>query len=96
LVESGKICSKVFFIKTGLVRRFFKNDGQEVTIWLYCNNQMATSMPSFFEQKPAYEYLQACEDTVTYSLLFHDEQLLLETYPLFAKFHIIGLHKTNL
>jgi CRP-like cAMP-binding protein len=88
LVEAGKICSKVFFIKSGFVRRFFINDDQEVTIWFYGNNQMATSMPSFFEQKPAYEYLQACEDTVIYSLSFYNEQKLLEEYPLFAKFHL--------
>jgi len=88
LVETGKICSKVFFIKSGFVRRFFINDGQEVTIWFYGSNQMATSMPSFFEQKPAYEYLQACEDTIISSLSFCNEQKLLEEYPLFAKFHL--------
>ena len=87
IVEPDKICSKVFFIKSGLVRRFFINKGKDVTIWIYCSNQMATSMPSFFLQKPAYEYLQACEDTVTYSLSFQNEQLLLE-YPLFAKFQL--------
>jgi signal-transduction protein with cAMP-binding, CBS, and nucleotidyltransferase domain len=88
IVETGKICSKVFFIKSGFVRRFFMNDEQEVTIWFYGNNQMATSMPSFFEQKPAYEYLQACEDTIIYALSFNNEQKLLEEYPLFAKFHL--------
>lgn len=88
IVETGKVCSKVFFIKSGFVRRFFINDGQEVTIWFYGSNQMATSMPSFFEQKPAYEYLQACENTVVFSLSFHNEQKLLEEYPLFAKFHL--------
>lgn len=88
LVESGKVCSKVFFIKSGFVRRFFMNDDQDVTIWFYGCNQMATSMPSFFEQKPAYEYLQACEETVVLSLSFPYEQKLLEEYPLFAKFHL--------
>lgn len=87
IVEAGKICSKVVFIKSGLVRRFFMNDGQDVTIWIYGSNQMATSMPSFFLQKPAYEYLQACEDTVAYSLSFQHEQILLE-YPLYAKFQL--------
>jgi CRP-like cAMP-binding protein len=88
LVESGKICSKAFFIKSGFVRRFFINDAQDVTIWFYAPNHMATSMPSFFEQKPAYEYLQACEETVVLSLSFQSEQKLLEEYPLFAKFHL--------
>lgn len=87
IVEAGKICSKVVFIKSGLLRRFFIHEGQDITIWIYCSNQMATSMPSFFWQKPAYEYLQACEDTVVYSLSRENEQLLLE-YPLYAKFQL--------
>jgi CRP-like cAMP-binding protein len=88
IVEAGKICNKVFFIKSGFVRRFFVNSGQEVTIWFYDCNQMVTSMPSFFGQKPANEYLQACEKTTIYSLSFQDEEKLLEDYPLFAKFHL--------
>jgi len=88
IVEAGKICSKVFFIQSGFVRRFFMHDGKDVTIWFYGSNQMATSMPSFFEQKPAYEYLQACEDTKVYSLSFKNEQMLLDEFPLFAKFHL--------
>jgi len=87
IFEEGKICSKVSFIKSGLVRRFYMNDGQEVTSWIYFSNQWLTSMTSFFDQKPSFENFQACEKTVLYSLSFADEQRLLE-YPLFAKFHI--------
>ncbi len=47
---------------------------------------MTTSMHSFFEQKPANEYLQACCNTVVYSISFNDEQNLIEEYPLFTNF----------
>jgi signal-transduction protein with cAMP-binding, CBS, and nucleotidyltransferase domain len=87
IVEAGNICTKVIFIKSGLVRRFFIHNDHDVTIWIYGSNQMATCMPSFFGQKPAYEYLQACVDTVAYSVSFEGDYKLLE-YPLFAKFHI--------
>lgn len=87
IVEVGKICSRVIFIKSGLVRRYIMHNGQDVTIWLYGGNQMATSMPSFFWRKPAYEYLQACEETKVYSISFEDSNKLME-YPLYAKFHI--------
>jgi len=87
ILEEGKICTKVSFIKYGLVRRFYMNDGQEITNWLYYNNQWLTSVTSFFDQKPSFENLQACEKTELYSLLYTDEQRLLE-YPIFAKFHI--------
>jgi signal-transduction protein with cAMP-binding, CBS, and nucleotidyltransferase domain len=88
IVEAGKICTRTFFIKSGFVRRFFIHNGEEVTIWFYGSDQMTTSMPSFFEQKPAYEYLEASENTVVYSVSFNDEQKLIEEYPLFTKFHI--------
>lgn len=87
LVEEHKICTKVYFIKSGAVRRFcFEND-EEVTKWIYTDNQFITSMSSFFEQKPSFEIFQACEETIVYSLSYSDEQLLLE-YPLFLKFHL--------
>jgi len=87
ILEEGKVCTKVSFIKSGLVRRFYMNDGLEITNWIYYNNQWLTSMTSFFDQKPSFENLQACEKTVLYSLSYADEQRLLE-YPIFAKFHI--------
>ncbi len=87
IFEEGKICSKISFIKSGLVRKFYMNDGLDVTSWIYFDKQWLTSMTSFFEQKPSFENFQACERTVLYSLSYTDEQRLLE-YPLFVKFHI--------
>jgi CRP-like cAMP-binding protein len=87
IITEGKICSKIYFIKSGLVRRFYLEDGVEVTKWIYTDNQFITSLSSFFEQKPSFENFQACEETILYSLSYDDEQILLE-YPLFSKFHI--------
>lgn len=87
IVETGNICKKIYFIKTGAVRRFSLEDGDEVTKWIYTDNQFVTSLSSFFEQKPSFESFQACEETMLYSLSFKDELILLE-YPLFSKFHI--------
>lgn len=87
IIEEGQICKKVCFIQSGLVRRFYLKDGQDITEWIYHSNQWITSLSSFFEQKPSFEYLQVCEETIIYSLSYSDEQKLLE-YPLFSKFHI--------
>lgn len=87
IVEEGKICKKVYFIKSGAIRRFSHEEGTEVTKWIYTDNQFVTSLSSFFEQKPSFENFQACEETILYSLSYSDELILLE-YPLFLKFHI--------
>ena len=84
IVQEGKTCSKVCFIESGLVRRFYVKEGIEITEWIYHSNQWVTSLSSFFEQKPSLENLQACEKTILYSLSYQDEQKLLE-YPLFSK-----------
>lgn len=87
IIQEGRICSKVYFIKSGTIRRFCLEDGLEVTKWIYTDNQFVTSMSSFFEQKPSFESFEACEETTVYSLTYDDEEVLLE-YPLFSKFHI--------
>ncbi|MBN1953129.1 MAG: cyclic nucleotide-binding domain-containing protein [Bacteroidales bacterium] len=73
ILEAGQVCTKVFYIESGFVRRFYIHDGTDRTIWFYGSNQMATSMPSFFQQNPSYEYLQTCEKTIIYSLFREDE-----------------------
>ena len=87
VVEKDNICKKIYFIKSGAVRRFSLEDGEEVTKWIYTDNQFVTSLSSFFEQKPSLESFQTCEETILYSLSYSNELILLE-YPLFLKFHI--------
>lgn len=87
VIEEGKICDKIYFMVSGAVRRFCIEDGEEVTKWIYTDNQFFTSLSSFFEQKQSFESFQTCEETIVYSLSFDDEAKLLE-YPLFAKFYI--------
>ncbi|PBJ04127.1 Crp/Fnr family transcriptional regulator [Flavobacterium sp. ACN6] len=87
IIQQGKICKKIYFIKSGAVRRFSFENGLEITKWIYTDNQFVTSLSSFFEQKPSFESFQTCEDTILYSLAYSDEQILLD-YPLFLKFHI--------
>ena len=86
ITEEGKICSKISFIQSGLVRRFYLADGNEVTKWLYHDGHWVSIMASYFNQKPSSEFLQACEPSTVYSLSYNDEQKLLD-YPLFFKFY---------
>lgn len=87
ILEESKICNEIFFIRSGLVQRFYLKDGNEITKWIYHDNHWVTSISSFFNTKPSFDYLQVCEDTTVYSLSAVNEQKLLE-YPLFLKFHV--------
>lgn len=86
IISKGDICSKLYYIESGLVRRFFYNDGEDVTEWIYTDHQFITSLSSYFEQKPSIELFQACEKTKVFSLSYNDEQNLLK-YPLFTMFY---------
>ncbi|MEP6806869.1 MAG: cyclic nucleotide-binding domain-containing protein [Flavobacterium sp.] len=90
IIQEGEICNKIYFIKSGTVRRFCIENGLELTRWIYTDEQFVTSLSSFFEQRPSFENFQACQETIVYSLSYKDEQILLQ-YPLFSKFHIIQL-----
>jgi len=87
LVEEGKICRKIYFIKSGAIRRFCSENGNEVTRWIYTDNQFVTSLSSFFQQRSSFENFQSCEETIVYSLTYSDEEILLR-YPSFCTFHI--------
>ena len=93
ILKENKICTKISFIESGLVRRFYLEDGEEVTKWIYYDNQWIGSMSSFYRQEPSFEFIQASEDTTVYSLSNAHEQALLE-YPLFFKFYALFLRQS--
>jgi CRP-like cAMP-binding protein len=78
ILEKGKVCSKVSFIKSGLVRRYYVNEGEESTIWLYHDKHWISSQASYYLKKPSFEFLQACVETTLYSLSYENEQELLK------------------
>lgn len=80
ILKQGSRANKVWFIKSGLVRKFYLNEGKEVTVWIHAENEMLTSMHSYFNQKPAQEYIQAIEDTEIISITLENSQALSK-YP---------------
>ena len=86
LLQPGQICSRLFFIKSGMIRKYFIHEDKEITKWIHCEGEIATSLGSFFRQMPSGEYLHACEDTTVISLKFSDRQELTNTYPQIERF----------
>lgn len=68
LIYPGQFCNKLWFIKSGMIRKFHLNDGKEVTSWIHCENEICTSLTSYFQKTPSFEYIQACETTITLSI----------------------------
>ena len=90
LLKERCVCNKLWFINSGTIRQYMIIDGVEVTKWFYIDNQWVTSHYSYFEQEPAFDYLEVYEDSTVCSITYEDEMDLLN-YPPYQKYHILLL-----
>jgi signal-transduction protein with cAMP-binding, CBS, and nucleotidyltransferase domain len=68
ILEKGQRCNKIWFIKSGMVRKYYFHEGKEVTVWIHCENETFTSLQSYAQNTVSEEYLQACENTEVISI----------------------------
>lgn len=79
-----QIANHIYFIEKGLVRSYFYKHGKEVSNWFMQENDIIVSVQSFFLRKPAYEILEALEDTTLWGI---SHQQLHATYDKFPEFN---------
>lgn len=64
LIEEGDISKYTYMVSKGCLRLFvIKEDGREVTVQFFFENQMVASMESAFTGKPGRMYLESIEDS---------------------------------
>ena len=90
LLKSGQYCNKIWFIKSGLIRRFYRHNSKEITIWIHDEDQWLTSARSFFQKEPSQEYIQACEDSELVCISREASQELMHYSAIqrFSKLHL--------
>ncbi|WP_321345070.1 Crp/Fnr family transcriptional regulator [uncultured Draconibacterium sp.] len=72
LLEYGQRCHKLWYLKSGMIRRYCIQDGKEITLWLYTENEIFTELQSFSRLVPSKEYIQACENSEVISISRND------------------------
>ena len=80
LLKEGQVCRKSFAIESGIVRKFYVNDGKEITTEFYFKDDIALSFKSYISQTPSMEYLQVLERTVVMVTDYDDVQKLQKTH----------------
>ena len=85
ILEVGERCHKIWFLKSGMVRKYYLHNGKEVTIWMHTENQTFTALQSYAHQTPSTEYLQACEDTEVIGITRSNSKKLAR-FPQFVAF----------
>ncbi len=63
LLRQDEVCSKSFLIEKGIARKYYLNDGKEITTELYFDNDIAVSFDSYCLQKTSREFIQVLTDT---------------------------------
>jgi CRP-like cAMP-binding protein len=67
LLRQDETCNKSYLIQSGIARKYYLNDGKEITTEIYFENDLAVSFDSYTLQKPSKEFIQALTD-VTVSI----------------------------
>ena len=93
LVRAGQINSHVYFIKSGLIRCYYRKEdaktgsNREISIHFFMENDIIASTWSFIHQKPGSEWMVALEDCTVTVLGFAD---LEKAYALFPELNLHG------
>lgn len=62
LLRQDEVCKKSYWLEKGVARKYYLNDGKEITTELYFDNDIAISFDSYCLQKPSREFIQALTD----------------------------------
>lgn len=88
LQESGKVCTRLFFIDSGLVRMFFYDaDGKDITYQFYGEGTFTSILNSYASGTPSLYNIETLEECTIYSIYFTDFARLREKHPELEKVH---------
>ncbi|MDQ1096747.1 MULTISPECIES: Crp/Fnr family transcriptional regulator [Chryseobacterium] len=80
ILEAGKVCKRIYFIDTGLVKTFFYTDTREFIMRFFPEGNMFTVLDSFVLQQPSAFSVMALEDTVVTCLNHDDLEIFCTKY----------------
>lgn len=86
-LQAGQIQNALGFIVSGLVRSYYVDqEGNEITVGFYTEEDYATHYPSFIAQQPSRYSIQCIEESTFVCLSFHDLQFIYRTFPKFEQY----------
>lgn len=68
ILKSEKICNHCYFIKSGLVKLFFRKEEKEFIMTFFKENRMFNEISSYVTQQPSKYMIVALENTIVYSI----------------------------
>lgn len=62
LLRQHEVCKKSYVVIAGIARKYYLNDGKEITTELFFENDLAVSFESYTLQQPGTEFIEALTD----------------------------------
>jgi CRP-like cAMP-binding protein len=88
LIDYYQVADVYYFINKGAIRLFTVNkEGMESSRYFAFEGSFVAALPSFIDQKPAEEFMQAIEKCELLKISRTDFYFLVETIPEFAKIY---------
>jgi CRP-like cAMP-binding protein len=79
--DAEKVCTKSYFIQTGLFRAYYIKDGKEISEFFPAENEWSNSPKSFITRQKDIYYIDALEDSATFCLSVDDLVYLFDSFP---------------
>jgi CRP-like cAMP-binding protein len=68
LLQENQICDTIYFINTGCIRTWFNQDGRDITLQFFFENDEITSLESLLYSNPSSFNIETVEQCEVYSL----------------------------
>jgi CRP-like cAMP-binding protein len=88
--QQGLVCNDIGFIVTGSVRYYYVKDGEEITSYFSFEKEWVSSFKSFLTREPAFNYVQALEDSQLIIITYKNMQAMLANPVLAHKMERFG------
>lgn len=87
ILKEGKVCNKLYFIDSGLVKLFFLSDEKEFVMRFFTENSLMTNLESLVTGIPSTYTITAIEDTHTLLINKADMELLCRQHHCIETFY---------
>jgi CRP-like cAMP-binding protein len=84
LLRQNEICKKSYWMVKGIARKYYINDGKEITTEFYFENDIAISFESYCLQSPGKEFIQIVTDSIISQTDFATFQKAKQQFPKLA------------
>lgn len=81
LVQSGSYCDHLYFVEKGVLRGFVKHGNRDITTWITAENELVTSISSYYNQIPSIENIEAIEDALLWAIHRDHMQYMFSHFP---------------